>query len=423
MISEANYIELMKNCQKWNSRSASDRKERMQFPFFDQQTAVAQRHNIHGIRKPTERVTTLNPNLVVQYKEIRWAKKKSANSDAIEMKMFLRDNPALEQAINQQNQREMPPIGEPIAMIDSPFQSTSSTRHAAKLNYEDFDDELDDTLSNEDEKSDEDDWGSRKKGGRGAKAAGGHQGRKGKKSGVTGGGNQGSGEHHHRTPGRPPRHVAANSGSGSNSNSLLQPRAGRGQQSVTPTSDGEEKRHPCNKCGARYKSAAGLIYHRAYVHNQPASRTTDKLLSPDVEVNTYCDFCQGDRFKNKQNKPEDLVACHDCGRAGHPSCLNFNENVTVVIARYGWQCIECKSCTICGTSENDDQLLFCDDCDRGYHLYCLKPPLKTAPENEYSCRLCQEEFGAKASAPPPAGMQPGTISGGVQEMSPQGSRQ
>lgn len=70
-----------------------------------------------------------------------------------------------------------------------------------------------------------------------------------------------------------------------------------------------------------------------------------------------------------------------------------------------------------------DQLLFCDDCDRGYHLYCLKPPLKTAPENEYSCRLCQEEFGAKASAPPPAGMQPGTISGGVQEMSPQGSRQ
>ena len=46
---------------------------------------------------------------------------------------------------------------------------------------EDFDDELDDTLSNEDEKSDEDDWGSRKKGGRGAKAAGGHQGRKGKK--------------------------------------------------------------------------------------------------------------------------------------------------------------------------------------------------------------------------------------------------
>lgn len=27
-----------------------------------------------------------------------------------------------------------------------------------------------------------------------------------------------------------------------------------------------------------------------------------------------------------------------------------------------------------------DQLLFCDDCDRGYHMYCLKPPLSEPPE-------------------------------------------
>lgn len=27
-----------------------------------------------------------------------------------------------------------------------------------------------------------------------------------------------------------------------------------------------------------------------------------------------------------------------------------------------------------------DQLLFCDDCDRGYHMYCLKPPIKEPPE-------------------------------------------
>lgn len=27
-----------------------------------------------------------------------------------------------------------------------------------------------------------------------------------------------------------------------------------------------------------------------------------------------------------------------------------------------------------------DQLLFCDDCDRGYHMYCLKPPMTKPPE-------------------------------------------
>ena len=51
-----------------------------------------------------------------------------------------------------------------------------------------------------------------------------------------------------------------------------------------------------------------------------------------------------------------------------------------MVHTYRWQCIECKSCHFCGTSENDDQLLFCDDCDRGYHMYCLHPPLKNPPE-------------------------------------------
>ena len=44
-------------------------------------------------------------------------------------------------------------------------------------------------------------------------------------------------------------------------------------------------------------------------------------------------------------------------------------------------CLECKTCTLCGTSENDDQLLFCDDCDRGFHMYCLLPPMKVKSKN------------------------------------------
>ena len=60
--------------------------------------------------------------------------------------------------------------------------------------------------------------------------------------------------------------------------------------------------------------------------------------------------------------------------------MQFSESLSAVVRTYRWQCIECKSCHFCGTSENDDQLLFCDDCDRGYHMYCLRPPLKTPPE-------------------------------------------
>eukprot|EP00096_Caligus_rogercresseyi_P008467 TRINITY_DN272_c0_g1_i7.p1 TRINITY_DN272_c0_g1~~TRINITY_DN272_c0_g1_i7.p1 ORF type:complete len:149 (+),score=51.49 TRINITY_DN272_c0_g1_i7:831-1277(+) len=110
----------------------------------------------------------------------------------------------------------------------------------------------------------------------------------------------------------------------------------------------------------------------------------------------YCDFCLGDAAENKKtNQPEELVACAECGRSGHPTCLQFTENMIVSVKKYPWQCIECKCCTLCGTSENDDQLLFCDDCDRGYHMYCLVPPIKEPPEGSWSCKLCLETFHKK----------------------------
>ena len=38
---------------------------------------------------------------------------------------------------------------------------------------------------------------------------------------------------------------------------------------------------------------------------------------------------------------------------GHPTCLQFTTNMTISVKKYPWQCIECKSCGLCGTSEND----------------------------------------------------------------------
>ncbi|XP_063241709.1 zinc finger protein ubi-d4 B-like isoform X2 [Bacillus rossius redtenbacheri] len=107
----------------------------------------------------------------------------------------------------------------------------------------------------------------------------------------------------------------------------------------------------------------------------------------------YCDFCLGDASENKKTgQPEELVSCSDCGRSGHPTCLQFTANMIVSVRKYRWQCIECKCCSICGMSDNDDQLLFCDDCDRGYHMYCLAPPLASPPEGSWSCRLCLVQF-------------------------------
>ncbi|XP_027194249.2 double PHD fingers d4 [Dermatophagoides pteronyssinus] len=124
-------------------------------------------------------------------------------------------------------------------------------------------------------------------------------------------------------------------------------------------------------------------------NKQKSTTSPTKRASPS----NYCDFCLGDSNENKKTQEaEDLVSCSDCGRSAHPSCLQFTPTMILSVKKYRWQCIECKSCGICGTSDNDDQLLFCDDCDRGYHMYCLKPPLTEPPEGSWSCQICIEEY-------------------------------
>jgi len=114
-------------------------------------------------------------------------------------------------------------------------------------------------------------------------------------------------------------------------------------------------------------------------------------MKPTSKSSGYCDFCLGDLDNNKKTGTrEQLIVCSECGRSGHPTCLQFTPSMVVNVKSYSWQCIECKSCTLCGTSENDDKLLFCDDCDRGFHMYCLQPPMSEAPEGSWSCAICKK---------------------------------
>ncbi|XP_057522156.1 histone-lysine N-methyltransferase ATXR6-like [Amaranthus tricolor] len=49
-------------------------------------------------------------------------------------------------------------------------------------------------------------------------------------------------------------------------------------------------------------------------------------------------------------------------------------------------------CEECGSGDNASDLLLCDGCDHGYHLYCLKPILVSVPKGSWFCPVCS---GAK----------------------------
>ncbi|XP_053669110.1 mucin-19 [Anopheles marshallii] len=101
-----------------------------------------------------------------------------------------------------------------------------------------------------------------------------------------------------------------------------------------------------------------------------------------------CAVCIGPENKNKYNKPELFVRCSRCRRKAHPSCIGMSSVMYKRVQQYKWQCSECKLCMKCNRrpSAMDSKMVYCDQCDRGYHLACKG--LRNLPEGRWHCSIC-----------------------------------
>ncbi|KAM3868820.1 zinc finger protein ubi-d4 isoform 2-T2 [Diretmus argenteus] len=388
LLGEQYYRDAMEQCHNYNARLCAERSVRM--PFLDSQTGVAQ-SNCYIWMEKRHRGPGMAPGQLYTYPSRRWRKKRRVHppEDRLifpplkpEIDLGLKkdallssDGSSLEallkgESVDKRGSAELRGSEEE----PNPADFTGGLNPAARIRKriiepEDFLDDLDDEDYEED---------TPKRRGKG----------KGKGRGV------GSGR-------KKPDSAAA------------------------AAQEDRDKPFACDICGKRYKNRPGLSYHYAHSHlaeeegeekeeaevNEPAPPPPEEPKTPKkgpdglALPNNYCDFCLGDSKTNhKTGQSEELVSCSDCGRSGHPSCLQFTPVMMAAVKTYRWQCIECKCCNMCGTSENDDQLLFCDDCDRGYHMYCLSPPMAEPPEGSWSCHLCLALLKDKASiyqnAPP-----------------------
>ena len=60
-----------------------------------------------------------------------------------------------------------------------------------------------------------------------------------------------------------------------------------------------------------------------------------------------------------------------------------------------WDPYRSVVCEICKVDENDHQILICDRCHQGYHMYCLRPIIVTVPTNEWLCSKCSPESSSR----------------------------
>ncbi|CAN0922624.1 Histone-lysine N-methyltransferase ATXR6 [Linum grandiflorum] len=56
-------------------------------------------------------------------------------------------------------------------------------------------------------------------------------------------------------------------------------------------------------------------------------------------------------------------------------------------------------CEECGSGESPAELLLCDKCDKGYHLFCLRPILASVPKGSWFCPCCSNQKQLKSAFP------------------------
>lgn len=54
---------------------------------------------------------------------------------------------------------------------------------------------------------------------------------------------------------------------------------------------------------------------------------------------------------------------------------------------------ENDNCEICHKNGHEDSLLLCDGCNRGFHTFCLNPPLSSVPKTDWFCFQCLTAVG------------------------------
>lgn len=155
-------------------------------------------------------------------------------------------------------------------------------------------------------------------------------------------------------------------------------------------------------CGPYRASPAQRRFDRQHC----ADSSNSNLLSGSscMPVCVYC--LSDDRLNPRLGHPEGLLRCSRCETWAHFTCLQLPAHVIELAMRYSWQCIECKTCWLCGSSEQESQMAFCSDCDRTFHIDCLPVPLSRVPTSQWSCDICLNELytsptkGDKPNPPP-----------------------
>ncbi|KRJ99511.1 uncharacterized protein Dyak_GE13512, isoform B [Drosophila yakuba] len=98
--------------------------------------------------------------------------------------------------------------------------------------------------------------------------------------------------------------------------------------------------------------------------------------------------CDSDRDEKVEQIPKGLVQWRDAVSRSHTTA-QLAMALYVLESCVAWdKSIMKANCQFCTSGENEDKLLLCDGCDKGYHTYCFKPKMDNIPDGDWYCYEC-----------------------------------
>ncbi|XP_017069083.1 bromodomain adjacent to zinc finger domain protein 2B isoform X3 [Drosophila eugracilis] len=98
--------------------------------------------------------------------------------------------------------------------------------------------------------------------------------------------------------------------------------------------------------------------------------------------------CDSDRDEKIEHIPKGLVQWRDAVSRSHTTA-QLAMALYVLESCVAWdKSIMKANCQFCTSGENEDKLLLCDGCDKGYHTYCFKPKMDNIPDGDWYCYEC-----------------------------------
>ena len=121
-----------------------------------------------------------------------------------------------------------------------------------------------------------------------------------------------------------------------------------------------------------------------------------KMPTTDEIGDIRCQVCR------RRDDEDKMLLCDNCNHGYHTFCLSPPLNA---VPAGKWFCPACvprpnppaetdpdTACVVCGSTsvtKGGKPMLLCDKCDRGFHMKCLRPPLTNVPSGDWYCPDCK----------------------------------